>query len=168
MSKRFALDSSFERLVRIINEEINEIDSRVKRLIESDCLYKEKKELMMQLPGIGEITASKLLALTPELGYMTRHGIANLAGVAPHPYDSGNIKGYRKTRGGREDIKKTLYVSALSAMRSKDKLGDYYRSLIARGKKSLVAMVALARKIIVILNARIRDLIHEKGKSFLV
>ena len=152
-----------ERLIDAYQEVIESIEQEAKQLIDSDPLCQAKKQIMMALPGVGETTANKLLASMPELGSMTRRGAANLAGLAPHPYDSGNIKGYRKTRGGRQDVKKSLFMVALSASRSDGRLGEFYRHLLSNGKPKMVALVALMRKITVIINAQIRELIVKKN-----
>lgn len=109
LSKLLPLPDSFSNILEALNEEIEAIDAAIKFYIESDQNYNDKKLLMVQMAGIGEITASKLLALTPELGFLTRRAIASMAGLAPHPYDSGKMTGYRKTRGGRPDVKNFIY-----------------------------------------------------------
>lgn len=111
--------------------------------------------------SIGKITAINLLLSLPELGDISNKAIASLAGVAPHPNESGNKIGYRKTVGGRRHIRPTLYLAAMGASRSNSPLGDWYRSLIARGKKPIVALIALARKIVVLANAKLRDWKYE-------
>lgn len=163
MSKLLPLADSFSNILAIFDTEINIVEKAMQALIESDPTYDKKKKLMLCMPGVGETTANKLLALVPELGIMTRRGIASIAGVAPHPYDSGQINGYRKTRGGRPDVKKSLFMAAMAASRSKGRLGDYYRKLLGRGKKKMVALVALMRKMLVILNGQMRNLLTGGG-----
>lgn len=114
--------------------------------------------LKNEVDGIGEVTAIQLVSVFPELGKMNRRQVASLAGLAPHPNESGKKIGYRMTRGGRNNIKPILFMAAMGAARSKSKLGKFYKSLIARGKKPMVALVAVMRKIIVIANAKIKDL----------
>lgn len=118
-----------------------------------------------EIDGVGEVTAINLIVSLPELGEVSGKAIASLSGVAPHPYESGQKIGYRRTRGGRENIKPILFMAAMAASKSKGKLGEFYRSLIARGKKPIVALVALMRKIVVMANAKIRDL---KAKTCVV
>lgn len=107
--------------------------------------------------GIGNAISSTLIALLPELGQMDRRSIASLVGVAPHPYESGKMKGYRSTKRGRREVRNILFMAAMTASKSKGRLGEFYRSLIARGKKKMVALTALMRKIIVIANARLSE-----------
>jgi transposase len=168
LSKLLPIASSFSNILAAFDSEIDIVEKAMQVLIESDPIYDEKKKLMLRMPGIGEITANKLLALVPELGTMTRRGIASISGVAPHPYDSGKINGYRRTRGGRPDVKKALFMAAMAACRTKGKLGDYYRKLLERGKKGKVALVALMRKILVILNGQMRNLLTKGGTVLLV
>ena len=94
----------------------------------------------------------------PELGTLTRREAASLSGVAPHPHESGKHQGYRSTKGGRQEIKPILFISAMAASRGKHSLGIFYRKLIERGKKPIVALTALMRKMVVIANAKVRDL----------
>ena len=102
-------------------------------------------------------TAILLAATMPELGTMTRRQAASLAGLAPHPNDSGTIRGYRRMRGGRGNVRAALFMAALAASRANGPLRLTYQRLVENGKKPIVAIAALMRKIIVILNARIRD-----------
>lgn len=154
----YLIASTVNPMLKTLDRCIKNVEKRIEEILKNHPLYRDKKTLMMLVPGVGETTANALLALMPELGYVDRKEIAHLAGVAPHPHDSGKQMGYRKTRGGRPDVKKILYMAAMAASRSSSWLGDYYRSLLERGKKGIVALVALMRKIIVILNARLRDM----------
>ncbi|OIN84319.1 transposase [Francisella sp. TX07-6608] len=107
---------------------------------------------------MGKATATSLLTLMPELGNLNRKQVASLAGAAPYPYESGKKIGYRKTYGGRADLKPVLFMSAMTASRSNGKIGVFYNKLVGSGKKKMVALIAVMRKIIVIANAKIRDL----------
>lgn len=99
-----------------------------------------------------------LLAFLPELGFCSRRSVASLSGLAPHPRDSGMHSGYRSTAyAGRRFISELLHMAALSASKSLGPLGVWFRSLILKGKKYLVALTALKRKIVVIANARLRE-----------
>lgn len=112
---------------------------------------------MRSIAGIGQTTAAQLAALMPELGTLGRRQAAALAGLAPHPRQSGSNDAYRRTRGGRPEIKQTLFMAALAAARHNPTLRDFYQRLKHNGKKPIVALIAVMRKIIVIANARIRD-----------
>ncbi len=100
------------------------------------------------------------LCLMPELGYLNRREVASLAGVAPHPRESGKTAGYRRIIGGRSSVRKKLFTASMAAARSKSALGAFYSDLIGRGKKKMVAITALMRKIIVIANARLKEAVN--------
>ena len=95
----------------------------------------------------------------PELGTLDRKQAAALAGLAPHPKQSGGHDGYRRVKGGRPEVKRVLFMAAMVAVRCNETFRDFYDRLVASGKKKLVAMVAVMRKMIVIANARLRDAI---------
>ena len=151
------LVKSFDKVITFFEAEIEKIDKKINRLIEKDDLLLKKKNVLKSVAGVGDIIATNLLALLPEMGTIDRRKIASLAGLAPHPNESGKKIGYRSTRGGRTGIKPVVFMAALTAARSKSKLGEFYEHLIKAGKKKMVALVALMRKIIIIANARIRD-----------
>ncbi len=93
----------------------------------------------------------------PELGHLNRRQIAALAGLAPHPRQSGAVDTYRRTKGGRPEIKRLLFMAALSGDRYHETLRRTYRRLLANGKSKLVALTAIMRKLVVIANAKVRD-----------
>ena len=92
-----------------------------------------------------------------ELGSLSRHQAAALIGVAPLNHDSGARRGYRAIAGGRRRVRNVLYVATLSAVRSNPPIGEFYRRLAASGKPAKVALVACMRKMVVMLNSRVRD-----------
>jgi transposase len=145
------------RVIACIEAEITCLDGEIAHCIELDDALKTAHRIVMEVDGIGVKTASSLLALVPELGTVNRREIASLCGVAPHPKQSGSHRGYSRTVGGRRYVRPMLYLSAMAAARSKGRLGIWYRDLVARGKKPLVALVALMRKIIVIANAKVKE-----------
>lgn len=150
---------SHQRVINFYKQEILTIESLIDDLVK-DCehLTKARDLLVKEVAGLGNATATALLALMPELGNLNRKQVASLAGVAPYPYESGKKIGYRKTYGGRADLKPVLFMSAMTASRSNGKLGIFYNELLNRGKKKMVAIIAVMRKIVVIANAKIRDL----------
>ena len=111
---------------------------------------------LTSITSIGVTTASALLALLPELGSVDRRQIASLSGLAPHPNQSGYSDGYRRTKGGRPEVRRALFMAALSAARHHETLRPFYDKLVAAGKKKLVALVAVMRKLIIICNAMLR------------
>lgn len=156
------IKNSFVIIIQAIEDQVAAIDEQIKSIYEKEPTLSEEKEVLKTIPGIGEIIAFELQTLLPELGKANRKQIASLAGVAPHPNESGKKVGYRPTRGGRQDVKSILFLAALSAARGKSELGEFYRRLVESGKKKMVALVAVMRKIVVIANARMRDYFIEK------
>lgn len=109
------------------------------------------------LKGVGPVLQATLACALPELGRLNGKAIAKLVGVAPLARDSGQWRGQRVVWGGRAQVRQTLYMAALTAMRHEPRLRDFYRALRERGKAGKVAIVAVMRKMLVILNARMRD-----------
>jgi transposase len=145
-------------LIKTIEGELEEISKSVNNLIKEDAELIRKKSVLKLIPGIGDIISNDLLALLPELGNLNRREIASLVGLAPRANDSGKYRGYRSTGHGRNGIKPMLFLAAMAARNSNSSLKAYYEQLIGRGKKKMVALTALMRKILVIANAKIRDL----------
>jgi transposase len=153
------VQESCRAMIETINQQVQLITEQINAFIEQDPGLKAKKEILKSIPGIGDITANELLVLLPELGTLSRRQIASLAGVAPMANDSGTFKGYRATGHGRSDIKPILFMAAMAARNSNSSLKSFYNRLIEAGKKKMVALTALMRKIIVIANARLKPLI---------
>ena len=112
---------------------------------------------MRSVPGIGPITAAVLVAELPELGMLNRQKIAALVGVAPFNRDSGPRKGKRRIFGGRAAVRSNLYMATLVAVRFNPVIRAFYKQLVQRGKEKKVALTACARKLLVILNAMLRQ-----------
>lgn len=151
------IKESCELMIDTLTKQIQMLTARINLIIENDSLLKKKKEVLKTIPGIGEVTANYLLVLVPELGTINRKQIASLIGLAPIANDSGLYKGYRATGHGRAGVKPILFMSAMAARNSNSWLKSFYNRLVEAGKKKIVALTALMRKIIVIANARIRD-----------
>jgi transposase len=152
-----AFKTSFNTIIEVIQQEMQRIEIMIAQLRKEHPQLEEIAQVLKTIKGIGDITATQLIALLPELGTLDRKKIASLAGLAPHPNESGKKIGYRATRGGRADVKPVLFLSAMTAARSKSELGDFYKKLVKAGKKKMVALTALMRKILVIANAKVRD-----------
>lgn len=148
---------SCQQMLKTATKQVELIDQQIQDLIEADPILKKKHKIIQTVPGIGKIISSQLLILLPELGSLDRRKIASLCGVAPRANDSGTHQGYRRTNKGRKDIKPILFIAAMAARNSNSSLKTFYEKLITKGKKKMVALVALMRKIIVIANARIKE-----------
>lgn len=152
------IKNSCNTMIKAISRELESVKLRINNLIESDVVLQARKETLMTIPGIGEIIANDLVSVCPELGTLFRRQVASLAGVAPRSNESGQYIGYRSTGHGRTLVKPLLFLAAMAARNSNSILRGFYESLISRGKEKMVALVALMRKVIVIANARLRDL----------
>ena len=120
-------------------------------------LWREQEDLLSSVPGVGPITARTMLAELPELGSLDRRKIAALVGVAPFTRQSGKWRGKSFIGGGRASVRTALFMAAMTAMRSNPVLRAFYQRLRAAGKPKMVALIAVARKLLTILNAILRD-----------
>jgi len=140
-----------------LDEAIAGIDLLIAKLIARHAELEAARKLMCSVPGIGPVTSTTLLALMPELGARSHKTIAALAGLAPFNCDSGQARGTRQIQGGRRRVRQALYMAAVSVSRSKSRFAEAYRALRQAGKPAKLALVAIARKLLVTLNAIIRD-----------
>ena len=148
---------SILRHVRVLEKELPEIDEDIGTLVRGSTVWREKEDLLVSFPGIGNTLARTLLAELPELGALTRRQIASLVGVAPFTRQSGHWKGKSMIGGGRAAARTALYLAALVASRHNPILKTFYARLLAAGKPKMVALIAVARKILTTLNAMLRD-----------
>jgi transposase len=144
-------------MIQFLTSEIDSIYHEMETLIGNQPSFQTRQQTLETIPGIGPVVSSMLLAYLPELGKLNRRQIASLCGLAPYPCESGQKIGYRKTRGGRQHVRSILFMAAISARRSNSPLKAYYENLISKGKKKMVALTALMRKILVIANARLKS-----------
>jgi transposase len=151
------IKQSCQKMIALFSEEIKLITEKINGLIEDTPNLREKRKVLKSVPGIGDAVSCELLVLLPELGMLDRRKIAALVGLAPQANDSGNRRGYRRTGYGRQGVKPKLFLAAMAARNSNSNLKIFYEKLIRAGKKKMVALMALMRKILVIANARIRD-----------
>lgn len=149
--------ASFKAMLAAVQRQIKAIEARIDAIIAGCQTLRRRAAICTAMFGIGPTTAASLLALMPELGSMTRRQTAALASLAPHPNDSGTIRKHRKMHGGRTDVRPILFMPALAAAAGKGEFAPFYKHLIANGKKPKLAICAVMRKIIVTLNARLRD-----------
>src|SRR5215470_11414641 len=140
-----------------LERELAGIDDDTRRLIRSTPVWRETDEVVRSAPGIGEVTASTLIADLPELGHLDRRRIAALVGVAPMNRDSGAWRGHRMITGGRPQIRQHLYMATLTAITHNAAIRGFYHRLVAGGRPKKVALVAAMRKLLTILNAMVRD-----------
>ena len=152
-----SLRGSVERSMAFLKEEKKRIDKQIQECMKEQKAWQEQAEILGSAPGVGTVTTATLLAELPELGKMDRKKIAALVGVAPMNYDSGRKRGYRKTKGGRGNVRSVLYMSTLVATRRNPLIQAQYQQMLKRGKLKKVALTACMRKFLTILNAMVRD-----------
>jgi transposase len=152
------------RITRIVLD-IALLDKRLAEMVSADITLAKRYRLLTSMPGVGPVLAFTLLALLPELGEMSRKQVAAIVGLAPYDFDSGKMKGMRSISGGRAPVRRVLYMAALTACRYNPALKTFHERLAAAGKKAKVAIVAVMRKIIITLNAMIRDNVAWNARS---
>ena len=155
-----SLRGSVERIIAILKEEKKRLEEQIEQMLNEQKAWQEQREILSSAPGVGMVTTATLLADLPELGKLDRKKIAALVGVAPMNYDSGRKRGYRKTKGGRGEVRSILYMSTLVATRYNPLIQTQYQQLLKRGKLKKVALTACMRKFLTILNAMVRDQQH--------
>ena len=151
------LKKSAARLIKALEKELTVLDTGIDDSVRGSPVWREKEDLLQSVPGVGAITARSLLAELPELGSLTRREVASLAGLAPWTRQSGKWRGKSFTGGGRAGVRSAVFMAAMVGARCNPLLKAFHQRLIAAGKPKLVALVAVARKLLTILNAIIRD-----------
>jgi transposase len=151
------LKKSSARLIKALEKELDVLNSDIDDSVRGSPVWREKEDLLQSVPGVGPVTARSLLAELPELGALTRREIASLAGLAPWTRQSGKWRGKSFTGGGRAAPRMTLFMAAMVGARCNPALKAFHQRLIAAGKPKLVALIAVARKLLTILNAILRD-----------
>jgi transposase len=148
---------AIDRHLALLQAELSELEGDIDGAIRDTPAWQEEADLLDSVPGIGPVTRRTLIAELPELGQLTRRKIAALVGLAPINRDSGTMRGRRTIAGGRAPVRATLFMAALVASRANPVIAAYYKKLRAAGKTAKQALTACMRKLIVILNAIIRD-----------
>lgn len=149
--------ADLDRHLAYLNDAIRQIERCIRDQLAQDEEMRRLQELLGTAPGVGLVTATTLIALLPELGQRSPKTIAALAGLAPFNRDSGHYRGQRKIHGGRKRVRDALYMAALVATRSDTVFRQTYLALRNAGKAAKLALVAVARKLLVALNAIVRD-----------
>jgi transposase len=149
--------NSLKRSIAYLQVEMKELEEEIRQFMKTHEEMGKQEQLLRTARSIGPVTAATLLADLPELGTLDRKQIAALVGVAPMNRDSGRKRGYRKTKGGRPDVRRALYMATLTGIRYNPLLQPQYEQLVKRGKEKKVAITACMRKMLTILNAMLRD-----------
>lgn len=136
---------------------LGRLDDDLQKLVRTTPIWREAEDLLRSVPGVGDVTACTLIAELPELGRLDRRAIAALVGLAPFARDSGTRHGHRRIIGGRAPVRAVLYMATLTAIRYNPPIKAFYARLRAAGRPAKVALAAAMRKLLVILNAIMRD-----------
>jgi transposase len=152
------LRHSVQRVIDFLGKELALLEQQLTAWIEASETWKHQESLLRTAPGVGPKTARLLLAQLPELGHVNRREIAALVGLAPFAADSGHWRGKRRIQGGRGGIRSILYLASWTAVRVPGSLREFYRRLLAAGKPKQVALIAVARKLLLALNEMMRSL----------
>ncbi|MGH6649477.1 IS110 family transposase [Aquabacterium sp.] len=145
------------QLIKALEKQITQCDAAITQLIAQDVELTAKAKRLDAIPGVGPVVASTVLAEMPELGQLTNQTAAALAGVAPYNRDSGNQTGLRCIGGGRSPVRQALYMAALSAVRHDHIFKAFYARLRAAGKPPKVALTAVMRKLIILMNRLLKN-----------
>ena len=149
--------ADIEEHLEQIEQRLKSLNQQIHTLTQQQSDWKLKDIILQSVTGIGKVTSALCLAELPELGTLSEKQIARLVGVAPINHDSGKHQGKRMIQGGRTSVRCGLYMATLVATRHNPVLRDFYERLLAKGKLKKVALVACMRKLLVILNAMLRD-----------
>ena len=151
------LRDGIESHIAWIRSEIKQVEASIANAISEDEEWQKKADLLQTVPGIGPFVAHTLVARLPELGEIGRREIASLVGVAPMNRDSGAMRGRMTISGGREDVRRALYMAAISGIRCNPILKENYTRLRGNGKPAKVAIVACMRRLLTILSAMVAN-----------
>lgn len=149
------LHSSIKAVVAAVEAQLDELESEMVAHVRQQ--FSQLNRLLQTVSGIGPVASATFIAELPELGRLNRRAVAALVGVAPMANDSGGTKGRRRVQGGRFEIRRVLYMAALTAARHNSVIRDFYKRLKAAGKFPKVALVACMRKLLTVINAMVRD-----------
>ena len=159
------LQADIQRHIAHMQRQVEKVDKLLESLIEQEACWCEKRNIMLSMPGIGNVVVNTLLGDMPELGELSSKQIAALTGVAPYNRDSGKLKGKRRIRGGRASVRTVLYMATLTSIQYNPVIRAFYQRLVASGKHKKVALTACIRKMITILNAMVRDGVYWNVKA---
>jgi transposase len=151
------LRKSIERLLKALKRELTSVDADINDAVRGSPVWREKENLLASVPGVGPTIARTLIAEMPELGRLSRRQIAALAGLAPFTRQSGQWRGRSFIGGGRTAVRTALFMGAMVAKRHNPILRVFFDRLVAAGKPKMVALIAVARKLLTMLNAILRD-----------
>jgi transposase len=152
--------ASIDQHLAYLRQLLKDLDRQIHDAIRRSPLWHENSEILQSVKGIGPVVSAALIADLPELGRLPAPKIAALAGLAPMNRDSGQYRGQRKIQGGRPAVRRALYMAALVASQHNPVIKEFYQRLLQAGKLPKVALTACMRKLLVILNAMLKNRTH--------
>lgn len=151
------LRKSIMRLLKVLERELTSVDTDINDAVRGSPAWREKEDLLASVPGVGPTIARTLIAELPELGQLRRRQVAALAGLAPFTRQSGQWRGKSFIGGGRTSVRTALFMGAMVAKKYNPVLRTFFNRLVAAGKPKMIALIAVARKLLTMLNAILRD-----------
>jgi transposase len=151
------LRKSIMRLLKVLERELTSVDTDINDAVRGSPAWREKEDLLASVPGVGPTIARTLIAELPELGQLSRRQVAALAGLAPFTRQSGQWRGKSFIGGGRTSVRTALFMGAMVAKKYNPVLRTFFNRLVAAGKPKMIALIAVARKLLTMLNAILRD-----------
>jgi transposase len=148
---------SIARLIKALEKELTSVDQDIDDAVRGSPVWREKEDLLSSVPGVGSTIARTIIAELPEIGTLDRRQIAALVGLAPWTRQSGQWRGRSFIGGGRATVRSAIFMGAMTAVRFNPQLKAFHRRLVTAGKPKMVALIAVARKLLTILNAILRD-----------
>lgn len=143
--------------IKWLEKRIKDLDNDLSDAVKKSPIWSEKGNILKSVPGVGDILSTTLISDLPELGALGKKEIAALVGVAPFNCDSGKMHGRRRVWGGRSNVRRVLYMSVIAGLRFNPIIKAFYERLVATGKKPKLALTACMRKLLVILNAMVKN-----------
>ncbi len=149
--------ASLDEVIALLKRQTRTLEGEIASMIDDDPLWAHLSEAFREIKGVADRSVAWVMADLPEIGTYSNKAVAKLVGVAPIANDSGKRKGKRQVRGGRSGVRSILFLVAAIAARYDKSLGEFRARLVAAGKEKMVIRIALARKLLVRLNAKARD-----------
>ena len=151
------MKKDIKKHLAFLETQIQSLEEQIEQQIHSEESLADQDRIIQSVPGVGKVLSSTLLSDLPELGKLSNNEISSLVGVAPFPSESGKYKGKRFCRGGRNSIRRVLYMATLSAARCNPIIKKFYEHLLEKGKLKKVALIACARKLMTFLNSMVKN-----------
>jgi len=151
------LKKSIKRIIKGLEKELQKIEADSQAFIQANDQFAQKSQTLQTIKGVGKVVATSMVATLPELGDLSHKCISSLVGLAPFARDSGTMRGKRTIWGGRASVRSALYMATLVAIKHNWQIKRFYERLCNAGKQKKVAIIACMRKLLIIMNAMIKN-----------